>query len=147
MKLPRTVTVFHLPESSVMEEPIVHVVIPEYGPDTETWMTPIMRFLRDGTLPDERNASLRLDIPTMRVSYYNPGDNDEELRGFLEEIDERRDQARIRTAYHQTRIARYYNTKVRSRSFLPGDLIFKKVIPAPGYHRLAVWETAGKALI
>ncbi|TXG63364.1 hypothetical protein EZV62_010358 [Acer yangbiense] len=151
MKLPRIVTVFRLPESSIAEEPVVYVVIPEYSPDTDTWMAPIVRFLQDGVLPDEKNASLRsatgetpyslafgseavipteLHIPIRRVSYYNPGDNEEELRGCLEEIDERQDQARIRTAYHQTRIAKYYNTRVRNRSFLPGDLVLKKVIPS-----------------
>ena len=71
-----------------------------------------------------------LQVPTKRISYYNPGDNEEELRGCLEEIDERRDQVRIRTAYHQAKIAKHYNTRVRSRSFLPGDLVLKKVIPS-----------------
>ncbi|TXG48797.1 hypothetical protein EZV62_024672 [Acer yangbiense] len=60
MKLPRIVTVFRLLESSITKEPVAHVVIPEHASDTDTWMAPIVRFLRYGILPDEKNASLRV---------------------------------------------------------------------------------------
>ncbi|KAK0602961.1 hypothetical protein LWI29_038546 [Acer saccharum] len=71
MKLPRTVTVFRLLESSITEEPVVHAVIPEYGPDTDTWMAPIMKFLQDGTLPEEKSASLRVRRQSPRYLLIN----------------------------------------------------------------------------
>ena len=71
MKLPRTVTVFRLPEASIVAEEEVSVIIPEYGPDPETWMTPIINFLQDGVLPDERNASLRIRRQSPRYLLIN----------------------------------------------------------------------------
>ncbi|KAI9200172.1 hypothetical protein LWI28_003704 [Acer negundo] len=71
-----------------------------------------------------------LSISTRRVAYYNPRDNKDELRGCLDEIEERRDQARIRTAHHQSKIAKYYNAKARTKRFDSGDLVLKKVIPS-----------------
>ncbi|TXG63383.1 hypothetical protein EZV62_010377 [Acer yangbiense] len=50
--------------------------------------------------------------------------------GCLEELEERKDVARIQTACHQTQIAKYYNAKVRTWRFNPGDLVLKKVIPS-----------------
>ena len=97
-------------------------------PDTPTMATGetpySLSFGSEAVIPTE------LRIPTRRVTCYNPEDNEEELRGSLEEIEERRDQARIRTAYHQNKITKYYNAKVRIRRFSPGDLVLKKVIPS-----------------
>ncbi|KAK0575421.1 hypothetical protein LWI29_000226 [Acer saccharum] len=69
-------------------------------------------------------------IPTRRVSLYNPGDNEEELRACFEELEERRDLARIRTAHHQLKVAKYHDNRIRIRRFNPRDLVLKKVISA-----------------
>ena len=94
-------------------------------PQSTTGETPYsLAFGSEAVIPTETH------VPTRRVSYYNPGDNEEELRGCLEEIEERRDHARVRAAYHQTKVAKYYNARVRNRRFSPGDLVLKKVIPS-----------------
>ncbi|KAK0573318.1 hypothetical protein LWI29_006353 [Acer saccharum] len=71
LKLPRTVTIFRLLESSITEESVVHAVIPEYGTDGDTWMTPIMKFLQDGALPEEKSASLRVRRQSPRYLLIN----------------------------------------------------------------------------
>ena len=94
-------------------------------PQSSTGETPYsLAFGSEAVIPTETH------VPTRRVSYYSPGDNEEELRGCLEEIEERRDQARVRAAYHQTKVAKYYNARVRNQRFSPGDLVLKKVIPS-----------------
>ncbi|KAK0590638.1 hypothetical protein LWI29_029778 [Acer saccharum] len=71
LKLSRTVTIFRLLESSITEESVVHAVIPEYGTDGDTWMTPIMKFLQDGALPEEKSASLRVRRQSPRYLLIN----------------------------------------------------------------------------
>ena len=71
-----------------------------------------------------------ISIPTQRVSAYNPEDNEEELRACLEELEEMRDLARIKTTHHQLKVAKYHDKMIRIRRFSPGELVLKKVIPA-----------------
>ncbi|KAK0604686.1 hypothetical protein LWI29_018212 [Acer saccharum] len=70
------------------------------------------------------------NIPTRRVSAYTPSDNETELRACLEELEERRDLARIRTTHHQQQIAKYHDKRTRIRRFNPGDLVLKKILPS-----------------
>ena len=69
-----------------------------------------------------------LNIPNMRVPHYNPTDNEEDLRQCHDELEERRDLARVQIVHHQHQISKYYNHKVKTRRFDPGDLVLKKVI-------------------
>ena len=71
MKLPRAVNVFPLPESSASEELATFIIIPKYGPDPETWMTPIIEFLQNGTLPQDKNASLKIRRQSPRYLLIN----------------------------------------------------------------------------
>ena len=94
-------------------------------PHSATGETPYsLCFGTEAVIPTETN------IPTQRVSAYNPEDNEQELRACLEELEERRDLARIRTAHHQLKVAQYHDKRIRVRKFIPGDLVLKKVIPA-----------------
>ena len=56
--------------------------------------------------------------------------NDEALRLNLDLIDEKRKQVLRRTEDYQRKTARYYNQKVRPRSYMSGDLVLKKLLPA-----------------
>ncbi|KAK0588330.1 hypothetical protein LWI29_038096 [Acer saccharum] len=58
MKLPRTITVLRLPSSNLSEDHQIGVLIPE--PVGESWMTPIMNYLRDGTLPEDKGTAQRV---------------------------------------------------------------------------------------
>ena len=56
--------------------------------------------------------------------------NDEALRLNLELLDEKREQVLRRTEDYQRKIARYYNKKVKPMSYMPSDLVLKKLLPA-----------------
>ena len=68
--------------------------------------------------------------------------NDEALRLNLDLLDEKREQVLRRTEDYQRKTARYYNQKVKPRSYMPGDLVLKKLLP--GYYELQTEE--GKIL-
>ena len=48
-------------------------------------------------------------------------------RQSLDSAEEKRDQAMIRLGIYQQRVAKYYNSKVRRRSFKVDDLVLRKV--------------------
>ena len=56
--------------------------------------------------------------------------NDEDLRLNLDLLDEKREQVLRRTEDYQRKTARYYNQKVRPRSYMLSDLVLKKLLPA-----------------
>ena len=70
--------------------------------------------------------------------------NDEALRLNLDLLDEKREQVLGRTEDYQRKTARYYNRKVKPRSYMPGDLVLKKLLPArknPAHGKLGPnWE-------
>ena len=55
--------------------------------------------------------------------------NDEALRLNLDLLDEKREQVLRNTEDYQRKTARYYNQKVKPRSYMPGDLVLKKLFP------------------
>ena len=55
--------------------------------------------------------------------------NDEALCLNLNLIDEKRDQVLKCTEDYQSKTARYYDQKVKLRSYKPGDLVLKKLLP------------------
>ncbi|KAK0587780.1 hypothetical protein LWI29_028870 [Acer saccharum] len=67
MKLPRTITVFRLPSSNLLEDHQIGVLIPE--PVGESWMTPIMNYLRDGTLPEDKGTAQRVRRQAPRKNF------------------------------------------------------------------------------
>ena len=54
--------------------------------------------------------------------------NDEALRLNLDLLDEKRDQVLRRTEDYQRKTSRYYNQKVKLISYMPGDLVLKKLL-------------------
>ena len=56
--------------------------------------------------------------------------NEEAFRLNLDLLDEKRDQVLKRTEDYQRKTARYYDQKVKPRSYKPGDLVLKKLLPA-----------------
>ena len=55
--------------------------------------------------------------------------NEESLSLNLDLLDEKRDQVLKRTEDYQRKTARYYDQKVKPRSYKPGDLVLKKLLP------------------
>ncbi|GJV07193.1 reverse transcriptase domain-containing protein [Tanacetum coccineum] len=65
-----------------------------------------------------------IGMPTLRTTEVDLVQNDEALEINLDLLEERREQAAIREAKSKSKMERYYNSKVRSISFKPGDLVY-----------------------
>ena len=66
-------------------------------------------------------------MPTFRTSNFDKENNKTELRLNFDLFDERREKAEIRQAAYKHWATKYYNQRVKHRSFLPGDLVLRKV--------------------
>ncbi|KAK1590980.1 hypothetical protein Q3G72_000248 [Acer saccharum] len=62
-----------------------------------------------------------------RVQLFRLELNIDMLKFGLDELEERREHAQIRNAVYQQRASRYYNSHVRVRRFVLGDLVLKRV--------------------
>ena len=68
-----------------------------------------------------------LQSGSYRVETFKVEANVEELKLHLDLLQEKRDQAQITMSAYQERVARYFNKKVKPRSFKVGDLVLRKV--------------------
>ncbi|GJX84005.1 reverse transcriptase domain-containing protein [Tanacetum coccineum] len=66
-----------------------------------------------------------IGLPTLRTAEVDLVQNNEALEINLDLLEERREQAAIREAKSKAKMERYYNSKVRSISFKPGDLVYR----------------------
>ena len=90
---------------------------------TATGETPFaMAFGVEAVIPAE------VGLPSHRVEYYNEEDNTEQMLPELDLIEEKREQALIRTAARNQVVARYYDKRFRPRVFWVGDFVLKKVL-------------------
>ena len=64
-------------------------------------------------------------VPSTRVQNFSEEENDETIRDELDLLEERRTIADLRNQNDKLRIQRYFNKKVRDRSFVPGDLVLR----------------------
>ena len=78
----------------------------------------------------EAVAPVEVGIKSPRVELASEEQNDEALRLKLELLDERREQVQQRTEEYQRKTASYYNKRVKPRSYVPRDLVLKKLLPA-----------------
>ena len=78
----------------------------------------------------EAVAPVEVGIKSPRIELASVEHNDEALRLNLELLDEKREQVLRRTKDYQKKTARYYNQKVKPRSYMPGDLVLNKLLPA-----------------
>ena len=75
---------------------------------------------------------MELEVPSHRVTYYDPVSN-QDLLLELDFINEKHEEANLRAAAYRHRVARYYSEKVRPRIFDVGDLVLKRVFPVPSH--------------
>ncbi|GJY66953.1 hypothetical protein Tco_0469191 [Tanacetum coccineum] len=64
-------------------------------------------------------------MPTLRTAEVDPVQNNEALEINQDLLEEKREEAAIREAKSKAKMERYYNSKVRSTSFKPGDLVYR----------------------
>ena len=70
---------------------------------------------------------IELELQNLRIQSYDELVNDIGLRARKDLMDELHDEVNKRKSAYQRRVERYYNKKVRPRSFLPGDLVCRKL--------------------
>ncbi|GJU89091.1 reverse transcriptase domain-containing protein [Tanacetum coccineum] len=66
-----------------------------------------------------------IGMPIIRTAEVDQIQNNEALEVNLDLLEEKREEAAIREARSKTKMEKYYNTKVRSTSFKPGDLVYR----------------------
>ncbi|GKC88458.1 reverse transcriptase domain-containing protein [Tanacetum coccineum] len=66
-----------------------------------------------------------IGMPTLRTTEVDMVQNNEALGINLDLLEEKREQTAIREAKSKAKMEKYYNSKVRSTSFKPGDLVYR----------------------
>ena len=87
----------------------------------------------------EAVAPVEIGLKSPRIELASVEHNEEALRHNLDLLDEKRDQVQKHIEDYQRKTARYYDQKVKPRSYKPGDLVLKKLIPArknPAHRKL-----------
>ncbi|GFS32962.1 hypothetical protein Acr_00g0025610 [Actinidia rufa] len=80
-----------------------------------------MVYGRESIIPVE------IGMPSFRTLNMDKETNEVELRLNLDLLDERREQAEVRQAAYKLQIAKYYNQRVKHRTFFTCDLVLRKV--------------------
>ncbi|KAL5568572.1 hypothetical protein UlMin_025147 [Ulmus minor] len=75
----------------------------------------------------EAVISIEISLPTFRVDNFDEESNDVLLALATDLLEEKREISQVRAAALQQTIARYYNSKVKLRRFVKGDLVLRKV--------------------
>ena len=92
----------------------------------------------------EAVALVEVRLKSLRIELAAVEHNDEALCLNLDLLDEKREQVLRRTEDYQRKTAKYHNQKVKPRSYMPGDLVLKKLLPArknPAHGKLGPnWE-------
>ena len=92
----------------------------------------------------EAVAPVEVGLKSLRIELATAEHNDEALRLNLDLLDEKREQVLRRTEDYQRKTTRYYNQKVKPRSYILGDLVLKKLLPSrknPAHGKLGPnWE-------
>ncbi|KAL5571238.1 hypothetical protein UlMin_020835 [Ulmus minor] len=70
---------------------------------------------------------IEISLPTFRVDNFDEENNDILLALATDLLEEKRETSQVRAAALQQTIARYYNSKVKLRRFVKGDLVLRKV--------------------
>ncbi|GJZ21872.1 reverse transcriptase domain-containing protein [Tanacetum coccineum] len=68
---------------------------------------------------------VKIGMPTLRTTKVDMIKNDEALEINLDLLEEKREQAAIQKARSKAKMEKYYNTRVRSTCFCPGDLVYQ----------------------
>ena len=67
-------------------------------------------------------------FPTLRTNSFNLSSNNELLEKSLDFIEERKEIATVQLAYYQHKLKQGYDTNVKLRPLVLGDLVLRKVL-------------------
>ena len=73
-------------------------------------------------------APVEIGLKSPRIELASVEHNEEALHLNLDLLDEKRDQVLKRTEDYQMKTTRYYDLKVKPRSYKPSDLVLKKLL-------------------
>ncbi|GJW37673.1 reverse transcriptase domain-containing protein [Tanacetum coccineum] len=77
------------------------------------------------TYGTEAVIPVEISMPTLRTAKVDMIKNNEDLGINLDLLEEKREQAAIQEARSKAKMEKYYNAKVRSISFRPGDFVYR----------------------
>ena len=66
-------------------------------------------------------------MPSFRMMNFNKENNEAKLKFNLDLLTERRECAKVRQVAYKNQVTMYYNKRVMHRSFLPSDMVLRKV--------------------
>ena len=78
----------------------------------------------------EAVAPVEVGLKSPRIEFGSTEHNKEVLRLNLDLLEEKREQVLKRIEDYHRKTARYYDRRVKPRSYKPGDLFLKKLLPA-----------------
>ncbi|GJV74385.1 hypothetical protein Tco_1505969 [Tanacetum coccineum] len=78
------------------------------------------------TYSSEAVIPAEIGIPTHQTLMIREEYNEEEMRLNLDLLQERRETTAVREVRYKSKMERYYNKKVRSASFRPGEFVFRR---------------------
>ena len=90
----------------------LHLVDPQGRPPFQLLMT---------VIPQETG------FPKLRTSSFTPSNNDGLLEKSLNLIEEQRENGIVQLVYYQHKLKQGYDSNVKLRSLVPGDLVLRKV--------------------
>ena len=70
---------------------------------------------------------LKTGFPTLRTSSFTPSSNDGLLEKSLNLIEEQRENGAVQLVYYQHKLKQGYDSNVKLRPLVPGDLVLRKV--------------------
>lgn len=70
---------------------------------------------------------VEIGMTTHRTTSFDPEKSKEDLRNNLDLLKEKRNEAALRVAVYKQKMTKYYNSQVKVRRFVVGDLVLKKV--------------------
>ncbi|GKV40693.1 hypothetical protein SLEP1_g48304 [Rubroshorea leprosula] len=89
--------------------------------DSATGETPFnLAYGAEAVIPVE------VGLPSDRAGWHDDLNNEQLLRENLDFVEEVREMSRIRNMAHQSRVAKFYNKRVRTRQFQVSDLVLRK---------------------
>ena len=75
----------------------------------------------------EAVVPIETEIPTFRVEAFNEENNDNDIFLELDLIDQKRSEALNRLAAQKRKVKKYYNSKIKRRTFAVGSLVLRRV--------------------
>ncbi|GJZ93819.1 hypothetical protein Tco_0666022 [Tanacetum coccineum] len=77
------------------------------------------------TYGTEAMIPIEIGMPSLRCTKVNRAETDEGLLLNLDILEERREKAVVREAKSKAKMEKYYNARVRSTTFHPGDFVYR----------------------